>query len=162
VIASELPSRGGGRLLTRAEPGWYALKDRPALSSADIVRPAAETGELGEPTVTFGFTRKGRAAFERLTLAVAQRGRALAGSRVSEAEAESLSHHFAVVYDSEVKTKPIINFQQFPHGIDGRTGAQISGGFVDLAEARDLAAVLSVDPLPLELSLTRLKRLGAS
>ena len=37
--------------------------------------------------------------------------------------------HFAVVLDNEVKTRPIINFAENPDGIDGRTGAQISGGF---------------------------------
>jgi hypothetical protein len=42
-----------------------------------------------------------------------------------------------------------------PDGIDGRAGAQISGGFVTVREARDLAALLGSDSLPVDLTLVR-------
>lgn len=159
VVVSEQPSGRGGGVLAHAEPGWFALKDRPALTSSDIVRPAAETNALGEPTVTFGFTGRGRTAFERLTLAIAQRGLAMANGPVTATQAERLSGHMAVVYDSEIRTKPIVDFRLFPHGIDGRTGAQIAGGFGSLEEARSLAAILQVDPLPITLNLLRTRKL---
>ncbi len=160
AIASELPASSTGVVLKKAAPGWFALRDRVALTNADIVRPNQELDEFGQPTVTFGFSRKGRTAFERLTRAIAQRGRVGAKGPVSSAAAEALSAHLALVFDGEVKTRPIINFRLFPNGIDGRTGAQISGGFNSQQEARGLAAILSSDPLPIELTLVQRRKLA--
>jgi SecD/SecF fusion protein len=159
LIASEPPTTRWGVILKSGAPGWFALRDRSALTNADIVRPAAEQDEFGQPNVTFGFTPKGRVAFERVTRAIARRGRKRARGKVTEAQAEALSGHFAVVYDGEVKVRPIINFFYNPFGIDGRTGAEISGGFTSEQEARDLAAILGADPLPIELMLFRQRKL---
>lgn len=157
VIAFEFPADSEGVLLKDAEPGWFALRDRAALTSAAIVRPKQELDEFGQPNVTFGFTRKGRTAFERLTRAIAKRGRESAKGPVTPAAAEALSGHFALVVDGEIKIRPIINFAFNPNGIDGRTGAQISGGFTSEEEARDLATILREDPLPIELKLAEEK-----
>ena len=54
--------------------------------------------------------------------------------------------------DNEVVTRPIINFVENPAGIDGRSGAQISGNF-SLQEAQDLAEFLQIGALPIELQL---------
>lgn len=159
MIASELPASSTGAVLKKAEPGWFALKDRAALTNADIVDPAEEQDEFGEPTVTFGFTPKGRTAFERLTRVIAIRGRVGARGHVTSAAAEALSGHFALVFDGEIKTRPIINFRLFPNGIDGQTGAQIAGGFDSRQEAHELAAILNADPLPIELALVRRRKL---
>ena len=59
--------------------------------------------------------------------------------------ASSYSGHFAVVLDDEIVSRPIINFVENPAGIDGRTGAQISG-IGDLNEAQDLANFLGSAP----------------
>ncbi|HEY5709210.1 MAG TPA: hypothetical protein VIS51_07420 [Solirubrobacterales bacterium] len=160
TIVSEQPTNGPfGEVLTAAEPGWYALKDKPALTAVDIVDPRQEADELGQPNVTFAFTAKGRVAFERVTREIAFRGQARASGRVSSREAERLSGRFAVVFDHEVKTRPIINFAENPNGIDGRTGAQISGGFTSFREAKDLAAILRTGSLPVSLKLTRQRTL---
>ncbi len=159
-IVSEVSTSSVGTPLSNAAPGWFALKDRSALNSADIVDPKQETDEFGQPSVTFGFTAKGRIAFQRVTRTIAKRGRRGAVGRVTEVEAEELSGHFAVIVDGEVKTRPIINFLQNPNGIDGRTGAQISGGFASRQEARDLAAILRLRPLPLSLTLVRQRKLA--
>ncbi|HEX6753188.1 MAG TPA: hypothetical protein VF093_06345 [Solirubrobacterales bacterium] len=161
TIVSEQPTSRSGEVLTAGEPGWYAFKDRPALTGVDIVNPRQEATELGQPNVTFAFTAKGRIAFERLTRAIAFRGAARATGRVTSRKAERLSGHFAVVFDREVKTRPIINFAENPDGIDGRTGAQISGGFASFGEAKAFAAILRTGSLPIALTLVRQRTLPA-
>jgi SecD/SecF fusion protein len=155
VIVSEQPTDNAGEPLTAAEPGWFALKDSEALNGSDIVRPNQEVDELGQPNVTFGFTGKGRVAFHRLTRAIARRGRLAAQGPVSRRGAEALSGHLAVVVDGKVKTRPIVNFADFPHGIDGRVGAQIAGGFANIQEAQDLATILKFGALPINMTLIR-------
>jgi hypothetical protein len=159
VIAFEFPTDSEGMVPRDSEPGWFALKDRAALTNADVVRPKQGLDEFGQPNITFGFTSKGRAAFERVTRAIAKRGQASTKGPVSAAAAEAFSGHFALVFDGEVKTRPIIDFVYNPNGIDGRTGAQISGGFASTQEARDLATILREDPLPIELALVEEKKL---
>ncbi len=160
VIAFEFPTNSEGVVMRDGEPGWFALKDRAALTNADIVRPKQELDEFGQPSVTFGFTPKGRAAFEQITRAIAKRGERSVKGPVTAAAAEALSGHFALVFDGEVKTRPIIDFASNPNGIDGRTGAQISGGFSSIREARDLAAILRDDPLPIALDLVEERKLA--
>jgi SecD/SecF fusion protein len=155
TIVSEPPVSRSGETIATAEPGWFALKDRPALNGLDIVRPNQEVNEVGRPTVTFGFTGKGRTAFERLTRKIVRRGRAAAIGPVGGYGAEALSGHFATVFDDEVKTRPIINFADFPNGIDGRIGAQISGGFPNIRAAQDFATILKIGFLPINMVLTR-------
>lgn len=153
VVVAELPSGPSGAVLEDAEPGWYALHDNPALSGADIVEPEEEADAVGRPSVVFEFTDEGRQAFHDLTRQVARRGQASSIGPVSGGEAEQLSHHFAIVFDNEVMTRPIINFAESPDGIDGRDGAQISGGFATVEEAEALAAFLRIGPLPADLVL---------
>ncbi len=85
------------------------------------------------------------------TREIALRGRAQAPGKVGLAEAEALSGHFAVVFDDEVVTLPIVNFAENPDGIDGRVGAQVSGGFRTRREAKELAAAIKLGPLPVYL-----------
>jgi SecD/SecF fusion protein len=153
AIASEQPSSRTGEIITTGEPGWFALKDRPELNGRDIVRPNQEVDELGRPNVTFRFTAKGRVAFERLTRKIAKRGRAAAIGPVDGYGAEGLSGHIATVFDGEVKTRPIVNFADFPNGIDGRTGAQISGGFPNIGAAQDFVTILKIGGLPINMAL---------
>lgn len=153
TIVSEHPSSRTGEILMTAEPGWFALRDSPALDGADIVSPHQEVDEVGQPDVTFGFTAQGRVAFKRLTRKIAKRGRASAIGPVDGSGAEALSGHLATVFDSEVKTRPIINFADFPNGIDGHTGAQISGGFPNIRAAQDFVNILKIGGLPINMGL---------
>jgi SecD/SecF fusion protein len=153
TIVSEHPSSRTGEILMTAEPGWFALRDRPSLNGPDIVSPNQEVDEVGRPNVTFGFTAKGRVAFERLTRKIAKRGRAAAIGPVDGYGAEALSGHIATVFDGEVRTRPIIDFADFPNGIDGRTGAQISGGFPNIRAAQDFVTILRIGGLPLNMAL---------
>src|SRR6201994_1538342 len=146
ILVSELPSEENGKLDETAQPGWVALKNNPALSGSEITEPKQEyTQGPGEPKVSFKFTDKGRDNFQQVTREIALRGAASAIGPVGAEEAAALSGHFAVILDNEVQSRPIINFQENPDGIDGRQGAQISGGFSGehgLETAQELATTL--------------------
>jgi SecD/SecF fusion protein len=163
VVVSEKPQDANGKFLENQEPGWFALHDRPALSGTDITNPKQEFGEItNEPNVTFQFTDKGQQAFQEVTRKIAQRGAASAIGGASTQEAEELSGHFAVVLDNEVQTRPIINFAENPDGIDGRSGAQISGGFNSIGEAQELAQILQIGALPINLKLISQTQVSAT
>jgi SecD/SecF fusion protein len=154
VLVSEFPTDEEGKLDETADPGWFAIKDKPALSGNDITEPEQTYAPTSnEPVVSFKFTGSGREAFQDVTRQIAQRGQAQAIGPVSAEEAAILSGHFAVILDNEVKTRPIINFSEYPDGIDGREGAQISGGFSSITDAQDLATTLQIGALPINLKL---------
>jgi SecD/SecF fusion protein len=162
IVVSEYPNDASGKIDKTAKPGWYALKDDPALSGTDITDPKQEFGEFNEPNVSFGFTDSGRTAFQEVTRQIAQRGQASAIGPVGGEQAAQLSGHFAVILDNEVKTRPIIDFSQNPDGIDGRQGAQISGGFSSPTEAQDLATILQIGALPINLKLISQTQVSAT
>lgn len=159
VLVSESPTEPNGKVDEAAQPGWFALKDDPALSGSEITEPKQEyAAGNGEPTVAFGFTPEGRKAFHNVTRVIAERGQAQATGPVSLEKAAALSGHLAVIFDNEVETRPIINFSENPDGIDGRVGAQISGGFSGergVRRAQELATLLRIGDLPIALQLIR-------
>jgi len=161
ILISEKPSDSKGQTIEDADPGWFVLKDNPALSGTEIKNPKAEQQEFG-PAVTFQFTGSGRQAFQEVTRQIAQRGQARAIGPASGEQAEQLSGRFAAVLDNEIKTAPIINFAENPDGIDGRTGAQISGGFNGIGEAQDLASFLQRGALPINLNLISQSQVSAT
>jgi SecD/SecF fusion protein len=163
ILVSEYPIDPETQELDEdAEPGWFALRDKPALSGSDITNPEQTYEQAtNAPVVSFQFTDEGRSAFQEVTRAIAQRGQAQAIGPVSGEEAEQLSGHFAVILDNEVKTRPIINFAENPDGIDGRQGAQISGSF-SLQEAQDLATTLQIGALPINLKLVSQTQVSAT
>jgi SecD/SecF fusion protein len=137
---------------------YFVLKDAPALAGDEITDPKPGTDQFNQPTVDFNFTDSGREAFAEVTAQIAQRGAddcfqatGQPCGGISSADAEQFSGSFAIVLDRELVSKPIINFVDNPTGIDGRTGAQISG--VTAQEAQDLAEVLKIGALPIELAL---------
>jgi SecD/SecF fusion protein len=162
VLVAEYPTDESGQIDETAQPGWFAIKDNPALSGNDITNPEAKTGEFGEPNVTFEFTGGGQDAFQEVTRKIAQRGQAQAIGLVAGEQAGALSGHFAVILDNEVKTRPIVNFAENPDGIDGRTGAQISGGFNNQEEAQELATTLQIGALPINLKLISQTQVSAT
>src|ERR1700710_2641756 len=157
VLVSELPVDASNKIDETAQPGWFALHDEYALSGSEITEPKQEYGQNGEPNVAFKFTNQGRERFQDVTRKIAQRGQAQAiGPATTTEQAGALSGHFAVILDNEVQSRPIINFKENPDGIDGRQGAQISGGFSGehgLETAQDLATTLQIGALPIDLHL---------
>jgi SecD/SecF fusion protein len=137
---------------------WWVIQDNPALSGTDIKNPEQNFDRAQQPIVTFDFTDRGREAFQRITEAIAIRGldNALPG-----ADAESNSQHFAIVLDNELVSAPLINYEENPTGIDGTTGAQISGSFT-ISSAQDLAKVLEIGALPIGLDLISRSQVSAS
>jgi len=109
--------------------------------------------------VTFEFSDKGRRAFQRITSEVAQRGADNANPLQSDPVANS--QKFAIALDNELVSIPYINFRENPDGIDGSTGAQISGGF-NITSAQDLAKVLKIGALPLKLDLISRSQVSAT
>ncbi|MGN6253406.1 MAG: protein translocase subunit SecD [Solirubrobacterales bacterium] len=163
VLVSEYPLNGEtGHFEEEVEPGWFVLKDEPALNGSEITEPK-QTYEptTNQPVVSFGFTEQGREAFADVTRRIAQRGQASALGPANPQEAQGLSGHFAVVLDNEVKSRPIINFAENPDGIDGRNGAQISG-LGGLNEAQELATTLQIGALPIDLKLISESQVSAT
>src|SRR4051794_30266512 len=110
---------------------YFLLRDNPELKGTDIKNPEQQydnggVGGTGAPIVTFDFTKKGRNAFHDVTKRLAERGQT---AQVPGQPVESSFQTFAIVLDKEVVSRPYIDYRENPDGIDGRTGAQISGGF---------------------------------
>jgi len=131
----------------------FVLRDRAALSGNEITGPKQSFDPVtNQPNVTFGFTSSGKTAFQNVTRKIALRGQATAPPGISSAEADQYSQHFAIVLDNQVFSSPIINFVDNPGGIPGNTGAEISGNFT-IGTAQDLAQVLQIGALPVDLQL---------
>ena len=128
VLRAERPSEDGPK-----PDRWWVIQDRPGLSGTEIRNPeqSFDQGVNNQPIVTFNFTDKGRKAFQAITRKVAQRGadNALGGPPIQT------SQHFAIALDNELISAPYINWQENPDGIDGATGAQISGSLHDPVRA---------------------------
>ena len=142
-----------GQLDETAEPGWFALKDKPALSGNEITNPEQTYGRTTNRSSTSNSPAAAAKPSRKSPGRSPSAGRRRRSGPVSAEEAEALSGHFAVVLDNEVKTRPIINFAENPDGIDGRNGAQISGGFSTSSEAQELATTLQIGALPINLKL---------
>ena len=65
------------------------------------------------------------------------------------ADPDAFNQHFAIVLDREIQSWPSIDFNDYPNGISGGNGAQITGDFT-IGEARDLALVLQTGALPVK------------
>ena len=138
---------------------YWVIQDNPALSGTDIKNPEQDfEPSTREPIVRFEFTDEGGNAFERITANIAERGldNALPGDNPING-----SQHFAIVLDDELVSAPYINYQEYPQGIDGETGAQISGSFT-ISSAQDLARILEIGALPIRLELVSRSQVSAT
>ncbi len=138
---------------------FFVLNDAPALAGDEIEDPKPGSDPTtNQPNVAFDFTEEGREAFEKVTREIALRGAdaalaaGLTAATIDVNTASQFSDSFAIVLDGQVQSRPIINFKENPDGIDGRTGAQISGNFTP-QQVNDLAEVLRIGALPIKLAL---------
>ncbi len=132
---------------------YLVLRDRPSLSGEDIRNPEQNFDpQTNQPNVTFDFTDKGRQQFQEVTAEIATRGLATLGQTPNS---------FAIVLDDSIVSRPVIDPAENPSGIDGRTGAQISGGF-GIQEAQDLANSLRIGALPVSLTLVSQSTISAT
>jgi SecD/SecF fusion protein len=136
---------------------WYLMRytppEVPEMTGEDLklsgTRQDFDT-RTGEPIVLMDFTDKGAKTFEEITRAIAQRGKLLYNTvGGGQGDPGALLQHFAIVLDREIKSWPTIDFQEYPGGISGSNGAQISG-LASVGEAKDLALVLQTGALPVE------------
>ncbi|MBN8869585.1 MAG: protein translocase subunit SecD [Solirubrobacterales bacterium] len=163
IVVDELPTDSDGRTIDdESQAGYFVIKDDSALSGSEIKKPQQSLDQFNQPNVTFEFTGEGRKAFQDITRRIAQEGQARAIGGVSNSDqASALSGHFAIVLDGQVVSRPIINFVDNPDGIDGRDGAQISGGFT-IDQAQNLAEFLQRGALPIDLKLTSQSQVSAT
>jgi SecD/SecF fusion protein len=156
VLRDEKPSAK-----SPAPDAFWIIRDNPGLSGTDIKNPEQNFDQRAgnEPIVTFDFSDKGRKAFQRITSEVAQRG--ADNANPLNPDPVQSSHHFAIALDNELVSIPFINYRENPDGIDGSTGAQISGGFT-ITSAQDLAKVLKTGALPLKLDLISRSQVSAT
>ncbi len=100
----------------------------------------------GEPIVLMQFTKDGAKRFGEITAREAQRGKLLSNTIGG---GQKITQHFAIVLDREIKSWPSIDWEEYPGGISGSNGAQITG-MAGLKEAKELALVLQTGALPVE------------
>jgi SecD/SecF fusion protein len=100
--------------------------------------------QTNQPIVLLSFTSHGAKKFQDITRSVAQRGKLLTNTI---GNGQDIFQHFAIVLDNEIKSWPQIDWTQYPDGISGSNGAQITGNFT-IGEAKDLALVLQTGALP--------------
>ncbi len=139
---------------------YYLLKYDPDNADPNKVVPEMRGDDLkldgtrsdfdttsNEPIVTMQFTDKGADKFGDITNREADRGRLAYNIAGGQAQPENYFQHFAIVLDRQIKSWPSIDFEQYPNGIGGSNGAQITG-IGDIGEANDLALVLQSGALP--------------
>ena len=134
---------------------FYVLKDHVALFGNDITNPQQSTDQSGQPDVTFSFTARGKTAFQKVTADIARRGNLVSGL------GQTFNQHFATALDTLLITVPSIDFKQYPDGIPGDTGADITGGFT-IQSAQDLANQLRLGALPIKLKLISESQVSAT
>jgi SecD/SecF fusion protein len=136
---------------------WYLFRytppEVPEMTGEDLdlggTRQDFDTRN-GEPIVLMDFTDKGAKKFEDITREIAQRGKLLYNTvGGGQGDYQNWLQSFAIVLDREMKSWPTIDFEEYPGGITGSNGAQISG-IGDVGEAKDLALVLQTGALPVE------------
>jgi SecD/SecF fusion protein len=122
-------------------------KVAPEMTGADLklsgTRQDFDT-TTGEAIVTMQFTGEGADKFGEITREEAVRGKQLS---LALGGGQKITQTFAIVLDREIKSFPSIDWEQYPNGISGTNGAQITG-IGDLQEAKDLALVLQTGALP--------------
>jgi SecD/SecF fusion protein len=131
----------------------YTPPEVPEMTGEDLdlsgTRQDFDT-RTGEPIVLMDFTDKGADRFEDITREIAQRGKLLFNSvGGGQGDYRNWLQSFAIVLDREIKSYPTIDFEEYPGGITGSNGAQISG-IGNIGDAKDLALVLQTGALPVE------------
>ncbi len=132
---------------------YYLLKHDPPtvpeMTGSDLelsgTRQDFDT-QTQQPIVTMQFTKSGAKKFAEITRAEAQRGKLLTNTI---GQGQKITQHFAIVLDREIKSWPSIDWEEYPGGISGSNGAQITG-IGDITEAKNLALVLQTGALPVE------------
>jgi SecD/SecF fusion protein len=139
--------------LFKFQPNAPELRDRfPQMAGGDLRLQGTRQDfdpQTGAPNVLMSFTDEGGDKFHDVTRIEAQRGSVLFGQYGAGGNPEDFNQNFAIVLDKEIRSFPSIDFQQYPDGIGGSGGAQITG-LAGVQEAKDLALVLQTGALPVK------------
>jgi SecD/SecF fusion protein len=144
VVLQAVPAKFPGPKFGTPTAGYYVLRDHVALFGSEISNPVESTDNTGAPDVEFGFQGKGANAFASVTATIAKRG------ELNSIGSQRLFQHFATALDNQLVTVPQIDYTQFPDGIAGGQGADITGGFT-VSSADQLATELRLGALPIKL-----------
>jgi SecD/SecF fusion protein len=158
VVLQAISTQGYTKQLPVSDPNaqFFVLRDDITLRGSDVTNPQqSNDSQTGAPDVTFGFSGKGKNAFQNVTAQIARRGSLVSGL------GQSLNQHFAVALDNQLITVPQIDYKQFPDGINGDNGADITGGFTTTT-AQDLANELRLGALPIKLRLISESQVSAT
>jgi SecD/SecF fusion protein len=158
VVLQAISTAGYTKQVPVSSPNaqFYVLKDNVALQGKDITNPQQSSDpNTSAPDVTFGFSGHGKTAFQDVTAQIAKRGSLVSGL------GQSLNQHFAVALDNQLITVPFIDYKQYPDGINGDNGADISGSFT-ISSAQDLANELKLGALPINLKLISESQVSAT
>ena len=132
---------------------FYVLEDDSELSGSDIKSPEVSGDNRRGPAVAMQFTDDGQKAFARATKREAQRGsEIILPPGTPKSERQQAFQRFAITLDNRIVSLATIDFTENPEGIDGKTGAEITG-LDSNTEAQDLAENLRIGALPIELKL---------
>ena len=132
------------------------LYDNVGLRGNDLKGATLQFDNLtNDPTVDMQFSGQGRKNFADVTRQIAT---GAAAERLGPGDTNSW--HFAIVLDGVIISNPIVNYEQYPSGIDSDR-AQISGGFTEKS-ARTLADQLSSGAVPINLETVSLQTVSAT
>jgi SecD/SecF fusion protein len=155
---------GGGAAYCPGVPGspvkrwfYYAAKGRPELTGADLVRQQTRADvdpATGEPIVLMALTAHGQRAFLRITATEARRGKARWIKAHRRGDPRNYFQSFAIVLDGRILSSPTIDFTEYPNGISGDNGIEITG-MKTMAEAGGFALLLKSGALPVRFTVQR-------
>jgi SecD/SecF fusion protein len=139
---------------------YFVIEDDSELNGSDIKNPEQNFDpQTNAPLVTMEFTDHGRKAFATVTKRIAERGSAIPVG--PGADVDQTLQRFAITLDDRIVSRATIDWRENPEGIDGRTGAQITG-VGEIQDAQDLAESLRIGALPIELKLVSQTQVSAS
>jgi SecD/SecF fusion protein len=152
--------------LFKFTPGSKETRTRfPQMNGRDHLRLQGTRQDFdpqsGAPIVLMSFTDDGADIFHEVTRMEAQRGQQFYGRFGAGGNPDDFNQNFAIVLDDEIRSFPSIDFEQYPDGISGSNGAQITG-LEGLQEAKDLALVLQTGALPVEFRTLEQSQISAT
>ena len=131
---------------------WFVYKLPPAMTGAAVSSARAGiSNQDGKPNVLINFTSNGGKQFQDITRELFNTGLL-----------KQTPQTFAIVLDNVMYSDPMIDYTKadLRNGISG--GAEISGGSMTTAEAKNLALVLNTGALPVKLETAYQQEVSAT
>ena len=130
---------------------WYVYTMPPAMKGDSIKSASSGFGQDGKPRVLIDFTSDGSKTFQQVT-------RDLYRTGLLKQQPQT----FSIVYDGVLISDPMIDYTK-PDLRDGISGsAEISGGNMTVADAKDLAFFLNLGALPVRLDIAYQQEVSAT